>query len=69
MNKASLIGKILIEGRLVLRSSLLIGDGAGDSFEMKRVPLTSTASRDFGANALPPLTVGLLCATLNGNLR
>lgn len=31
MNKSSLIGKILITGKLVLKSPLLIGDGAGET--------------------------------------
>lgn len=31
MNKSSVIGKILIEGDLVLKSPLLIGDGAGET--------------------------------------
>ena len=31
MDKSSIIGKILIEGKLVLKSPLLIGDGAGET--------------------------------------
>ena len=31
MNDASIVGKILIEGKLVLKSPLLIGDGAGET--------------------------------------
>ena len=31
MNKSSVIGKILIEGTLILKSPLLIGDGAGET--------------------------------------
>lgn len=36
MNKASIIGKILIEGELVLASPLLIGDGEGETSENKK---------------------------------
>ncbi len=31
MNKSSIIGKILIKGKLILKSPLLIGDGAGET--------------------------------------
>ena len=36
MNKASIIGKILIKGELVLASPLLIGDGEGETSENKK---------------------------------
>jgi len=31
VNKSSIIGKILIKGKLILKSPLLIGDGAGET--------------------------------------
>ncbi len=36
MNEASVIGKIIITGELILRSPLLIGDGAGETFDNTR---------------------------------
>ena len=33
MNESSVIGKILVEGDLVLKSPLLIGDGAGETVD------------------------------------
>ena len=36
MNKSSVVGKILIEGTLILKSPLLIGDGAGETTDNSR---------------------------------